>query len=121
LSQNIALVYFDIPKYLYKINSSEFQKHNWSNGKITFITNGIDSSGYKINLDKSFFKIMESYNNKIIDLILGFGIDNENFSLTVSSSLYSTIVLTFTFYYENTNTVKYEIEIKIDIIMKVVL
>ena len=64
---------------------------------------------------------MESYNNKIIDLILGFGIDTENFSLTMSSSSYSTIVLTFTFYYENTNTIKYEIEIIIDIIMKAVL
>ena len=64
---------------------------------------------------------MESYNNKIIDLILGFGIDNEKFSLTVSSSLYSTIVLTLTFYYENTNTIKYRIKIKIDIIMKAIL
>ena len=92
-----------------------------TNGKITFITNRIDSSGYKINQGKAFFKIMVSYNNKIIDLILGFGIDTENFSLTVSSSSYSTIILAFTFYYENTNTIKYEIEIIIDIIMKAVL
>ena len=109
------------PEKIFKPERNILSEIKVTNGKITFITNGIDSSGYKKNLDKAFSKIMESYNNRIIDLILGFGIDNENFSLTVSSSSYSVIILTFTFYSENTNTIKYEIEIKIDIIMKAVL
>ena len=109
------------PEKIYKPERNILSEIKVTNGKITFITNRIDSSGYKINQGKAFLKIMESYNNKIIDLILGFGIDTENFYLTVSSSSYSTIILTFTFYYENTNTIKYEIEIIIDIIMKAVL
>ena len=109
------------PEKIFKPERNILSETKVTNGKITFITNGIDSSGYKKNLDKAFSKIMESYNNRIIDLILGFGIDNENFSLTVSSSSYSVIILTFTFYSENTNTIKYEIEIKIDITMKAVL
>ena len=92
-----------------------------TNGKITSITNGIDSSGYKIDIGKAYFKIMQSYNNKIMDLIAGFGLNTENFSLTVSSSIYSVMILSFTFYYENTNTIKYEIEIKIEIVLKAVL
>ncbi len=92
-----------------------------TNGKITSITNGIDLFGYKIDIGKLFFKILVSYNNKILDVIAGFGLNTETFSLTVSSSIYSVMILSFTFYSENTNTIKFEIEIKIELVIKSVL
>ena len=109
------------PEKIFKPERNILSETKVINGKITPITNPINTYGYKLNLGNNFIKIMESYDNKIMDLIIGFGIDFENFSLTVSSGSYSDFILTFTFYVENTNKIKYEIEIKIEYISKIVL
>ena len=85
-------------------------------GKISYHSNGINLFDGKINVDNKLYKLLEAYNKDISNLILEFGIETDNYILTVSTNdNFDCLIYTITYHYEDTQAIYYEIEIKIEI------
>lgn len=85
-------------------------------GKIGYHSDGLNLLDGKINLDNKLYKLSEAYNKKISNLILEFGIETDNYILTVSTNAnFDCLIYTMTYLYGDTKAINYEIEIKIEI------
>lgn len=85
-------------------------------GKIGYHSDGLNLLDGKINVDNKLYKLSEAYNKKISNLILEFGIETDNYILTVSTNAnFDCLIYTMTYLYGDTKAINYEIEIKIEI------
>ena len=85
-------------------------------GKINYHSDGLNLLDGKINVDNKLYKLLEAYNKDISNLILEFGIETDNYILTVSTNdNFDCLIYTITYHYEDTQAIYYEIEIKIEI------
>ena len=85
-------------------------------GKINYHSDGLNLLDGKINVDNKLYKLLEAYNKDISNLILEFGIETDKYILTVSTNdNFDCLIYTITYYYGDTFSIYYEIEIKIEI------
>lgn len=85
-------------------------------GKIGYHSDGLNLLDGKINVDNKLYKLLEAYNKEISNLILEFGIETDNYILTVSTNAnFDCLIYTITYHYGDTKAIYYEIEIKIEI------
>ena len=85
-------------------------------GKIDLHKSSLDFLKGKTFIDNSIYKIVELYNTRITGLISKFGKDS-NFSLIISSNENNDfIIFTLKYYYDKTEKINYEIQIKIQFI-----
>ena len=87
---------------------------NVINGNLEIHLDSFEALNGKVEIDNQFLKLIDSFINKNLDIIVDLGFEKESFSLTVSIGINS-VTFTFRYYFLNTNLIYYEIEIKIDI------
>ena len=87
-------------------------------GKIDFEYNkgGLNILDGKIKIENKFYKLLEAYNKHISNMILEFGIETDNYILTVSTNAnFDCLIYTIYYHYGESDTIYYEIEIIIEI------
>ena len=86
-------------------------------GKIDSHYDGLDLLDGNVNIDNNLLKYFDLYNKNIQEIILSFGLETESCSITVSTNaLLNCIIYTLRFFNDNeSGTILYEIEIKIEI------
>ena len=89
-------------------------------GKIDIHSDGLDLLGGKINIDNTIIKYFDLYNKKTKEAIFDFGLETETYSVTISTNaLFDCLIYTFRFFNnDKSENIVYEIEIKIEIINK---
>ena len=87
-------------------------------GEIVDHASGLSLFKEKVNIDNGITKLLSLFNNSMENLALSFGEETDYYTITVSINSKSNIVFTLRFYFENTKTIYYEIEIVIKFINK---
>ena len=88
-------------------------------GKIDTHLDGYSLLDEKIDIYNNALKLLDSYNNTIINMISKFPKDIDNYSVIISTnSNFDCIVFTIRYYSENNKTILYEIDIIIELISK---
>ena len=87
-------------------------------GEIVDHASGLSLFKEKINIDNGITKLLSLFNVSTENLALSFGEETDYYTVTVSINSKLNIVFTLRFYYENTKTIYYEIEIVIKFINK---
>jgi len=84
------------------------------NGKVKIDFGGLDLFDGNANVNNPLIKILDFYENFVTNLMIQVGIETDYFTLTVSTNLMF-IKFNFRFYFENTTTVFFEIEVKLEL------
>ena len=86
---------------------------NINEGNIVTHYDGLDFVEGHPYISKDVYKLVELFNKRVTDMALEFGTEN-NFTLIISTNEdNSFIIYTFRFFYEKTEKINYEIQIKI--------
>jgi hypothetical protein len=98
--------------------STELSETTVLKGEIVDHASGLSLLNEKINIDNGITKLLSLFNISVENLALSFGEETDYYTVTVSINSKLNIVFTLRFYYENTKTIYYEIEIVIKFINK---
>lgn len=109
-----------------EVSTNEFfepEKNKFSETKIVnneIVFHSQDLLKGEVNIDNKLIKYLDLYNKNIKDIILGLSLETESYSLTVSTNgLFDCIIYTFRFFKDiKDTTIVYEIEIKIEMMNK---
>ena len=90
-------------------------------GKVYLHYDGLDFLNGKDDSSKNAIKTVESYNKLVTDMISELEIEDNYYTLTISTNAdVSLIIYTFSFYYEKTNEINYEIQVQIILVNSLV-
>lgn len=99
--------------------STELSETTVLKGEIVDHASGLSLFKEKINIDNGITKLLSLFNISMENLALSFGEETDYYTVTVSINIkLNIIVFTLRFYFENTKTIYYEIEIVIKFINK---
>ena len=109
-----------------ELSTNEFfepEKNKFSETKIVnneIVFHSEDLLKGEVKIDNKLIKFIDLYNKNIQDIILGISLETKSYSLTVSTNgLFDCIIYTFRFFKDiNETTIVYEIEIKIEMMNK---